>query len=173
MRISTAALVLALFASAPAQSEILHARPDLGAPGARYRWGSEVVLDSMPLKAAIAIAKAANGSRPLEIRLLHAVDAAETVYTVELGSFRSALRWAGSEDAKLVIRGQLDNAEPTPRALTVLAGRPLTQTVCDLAGVDVCGATAEPDAVSRASWNDLLSHVGEELDRSEDSKKDR
>jgi hypothetical protein len=175
MRIATAALLLALFASAPAQSEILHARPDLGgAPGARYRWGSEVVLDSMPLKAAIAVAKAANGSRPLEIRLLHAMDAPETLYTVELGSFRSALRWAGSENAKLVIRGQLDNSEPTPRALTVLAGRPLTQTVCDLAGVDVCGAAPEPDAVSKGPPpNDLLNRVGEELDRSEDNKKDR
>ena len=89
-----------------------------------YRWGDEIVLDPIPFKSAIDIAKAANGSRALEIRLLHQVGAQETVYSVNLSSFQSALRWQGSEDKRLLIRGQIEASEAGPRPLTWVVGRP-------------------------------------------------
>jgi hypothetical protein len=61
--------------------------------GVQYRWGNEVVLDAMPLKAAFAIARSVNGARALEIRPLHALGAQETVYSVDLGSIQTAMRW--------------------------------------------------------------------------------
>ena len=86
-----------LFVATPTHAEILYARPDGDSSSRAYRWGNEIVLDPIPLQSAIDIAKAANGSRALEIRLLHREGAAETVYSVNLGSFQSALRWQGSE----------------------------------------------------------------------------
>ena len=68
-----------LFVAAPAHSDILYARPDGDSISRAYRWGNETVLDPIPFKSAMGIAKAANGSRALEIRLLHQVDAQETV----------------------------------------------------------------------------------------------
>ena len=59
-----------LLTTAPASSEFLYARPDAGAADTRYRWGDEIVSNSVPLAAALALAKAADGSRPIEIRLL-------------------------------------------------------------------------------------------------------
>ncbi|HXQ78397.1 MAG TPA: hypothetical protein VN797_09315, partial [Gemmatimonadaceae bacterium] len=89
----------------PGLSEILYARPDAEVAGAQYRWGNDVVPGAMPLKAALAIAGSVNGTRALEIRLLHASGARETLYSVDLGSLQTASRWQGSEHAKLVIRG--------------------------------------------------------------------
>jgi hypothetical protein len=87
----------------PTHSEILYARPDEDSSSRAYRWGNEIVLDPIPLKSAIDIAKAANGSRALEIRLLHQEGAQETIYSVNLSSLQSALRWQGSEDKRLLI----------------------------------------------------------------------
>src|SRR5215203_5780797 len=104
----------------PGHSEILYARPDTEVAGAQYRWGNDVVPDAMPLKAALAIAGSVNGTRALEIRLLHASGAREMLYSVDLGSLQTASRWQGSENAKLIIRGQLAAQR---RALTTVVGR--------------------------------------------------
>ena len=58
------------------------------------------------------------------IRLLQAADASETVYSVSLSTFESALRWHGSENARLTIRGQVNQTGQIPRALTVFVGVP-------------------------------------------------
>ena len=50
-----------LLVAMPAHSEILYARPDGDAISRDYRWGDEIVLDPIPFKSAIDIAKAANG----------------------------------------------------------------------------------------------------------------
>src|SRR5215203_4111630 len=65
----------------PGHSEILYARPDTEVAGAQYRWGNDVVPDAMPLKAALAIAGSVNGTRALEIRLLHATASPGSVIT--------------------------------------------------------------------------------------------
>src|SRR3954449_4734156 len=141
-----------LFAAAPAHSDILYARPDGDVMSGTYRWGNEIVLDPIPFKSAIDIAKAANGSRALEIRLLHQVDAQETVYSVNLSSFQSALRWQGSEDKRLLIRGQIEASAAGPRPLTWVVGRSLGQTVCELDGIDVC---AHPSQQSPTDQREL------------------
>jgi hypothetical protein len=74
----------------------------------------------MPLKAALAIERSVNGTRALEIRLLHASGARETLYSVDLGSLQAASRWQGSENAKLIIRGQLEGSAAQRRALTTV-----------------------------------------------------
>ena len=94
----------------PGHSEILYARPDTEVAGAQYRWRNDVVPDAMPLKAALAVARSVNGARALEIRLLHASGTQETIYSVDLGSLQTAPRWQGSENAKLIIRGQLEGS---------------------------------------------------------------
>src|SRR4051794_41112334 len=104
----------------PGLSEILYARPDAEVAGAQYRWGNDVVPDAMPLKAALAFAGSVNGTRALEIRLLHASGARETLYSVDLGSLQTAPRWQGSENAKLIIRGQLEGAAARGPALTTV-----------------------------------------------------
>ena len=104
----------------PGLSEILYARPDAEVAGAQYRWGNDVVPGAMPLKAALAIAGSVNGTRALEIRLLHASGAQETLYSVDLGSLQTASRWQGSENAKLVIRGQLEGSAAQRRALATV-----------------------------------------------------
>jgi hypothetical protein len=114
-----------LLAAGPAHSDVLYARPDGDPMSGAYRWGNEIVLDPIPFKSAIDIAKAANGSRALEIRLLHQVGAQETVYSVNLSSFQSALRWQGSEDKRLLIRGQIEASEAGPRPLTWVVGQSL------------------------------------------------
>jgi hypothetical protein len=119
----------------PGHSEILYARPDTEVAGAQYRWGNDVVPDAMPLKAALAFAGSVNGTRALEIRLLHASGAQETLYSVDLGSLQTAPRWQGSENAKLIIRGQLEGSAARGRALTtvvpyrIIAGLRLTRTI--------------------------------------------
>jgi hypothetical protein len=54
----------------PARAEVLYVRPDDGSPTAQYRWHDEVIRDEISVKSAIAVAKTANGSRPIEIRSL-------------------------------------------------------------------------------------------------------
>jgi hypothetical protein len=137
MRIPIIIAAAIVLQSTPGHSEILYARPDTEVVGAQYRWGNEVVLDAMPLKAALAIARSVNGSRALEIRVLHALGALgaqETVYSVDLGSLQATPRWQGSENAKLIIRGQLDGSAAPVRALTTVVGRALTETICDPRG---------------------------------------
>ena len=124
--------------STPGHSEILYARPDIEAVGVQFRWGNDVVRDAMPLKAALAVARSVNGSRAIEIRLLHALGAQETVYSVDIGTLQTAPRWQGSENARLIIRGQLDGSVAPARALTTVVGRSLTETVCVLDGKDFC-----------------------------------
>ena len=118
---------------APGHSEILYARPDTEVAGAQYRWGNDVVPDAMPLKAALAIAGSVNGTRALEIRLLHASGARETLYSVDLGSLQTASRWQGSEHAKLIIRAARGVGRATPRAHDSrsyrIAGSVITRTM--------------------------------------------
>ena len=170
MRIPVIIAAAIVLQSTPGYSEILYARPDTEAVGAQYRWGNDAVPDAMPLKEALAIARSVNGSRALEIRLLHALGAQETVYSVDLGSLQTALRWQGSENAKLIIRGQLDGSAAPARALTTVVGRSLTDTICDLDGKNFC---LEPRERERPSAGDvregLLNQVTEQLDRSGES----
>src|SRR3954463_8019558 len=155
-----------LFAAAPAHSDILYARPDGDPMSGAYRWGDEIVLDPIPFKSAIDIAKAANGSRALEIRLLHQVDAQETVYSVNLSSFQSALRWQGSEDKRLLIRGQIEASEAGPRPLTWVVGRSLRETVCELDGIDVCALPPQQSPTDqREARPDLFHQLADELKR--------
>ena len=133
-----------LSVATPTHSEILYARPDGDSSSRAYRWGDEIILDPIPFKSAIDIAKAANGSRALEIRLLHREGAQETVYSVNLSSFQSALRWQGSEDKRLLIRGQIEASGTDRRPLTWVVGRPLSQTVCEVNGADVCALQQSP-----------------------------
>ena len=90
------------------------------------------------------------------------------MYSVSLSTFESALRWHGSENARLTMRGQVHRAEPIPRALTVFVGRPLSQTVCELDSVNTCAPLPDKAVASRAdgSESQLLDQVAQELDRS-------
>src|SRR5215212_3246487 len=92
--------------SVPASSEILYARPDGDPSTTRFLWADEVITAGVPLAQAIAVARTANGSHPLEIRLLRRADRQETPYSLDLGSTGSALRWRGSETSRLTMRGQ-------------------------------------------------------------------
>jgi hypothetical protein len=167
MRIPVIIAAAIVLQSTPGYSEILYARPDTAAAEAQYRWGNDVVPDAMPLKAAFAIARSVNGARALEIRLLHAFGAQETVYSVDLGSLQTALRWQGSENAKLIIRGQLDGSAALARAFTKVVGRSLTDTICDLDGKNVCLERREREPPSAGDVREgLLNQVAEQLDRS-------
>src|SRR4051794_31341792 len=89
-------LAFSLFGSllySPARAEVLYVRPDNGSPTAQYRWHDEVIRNAIPVKSAIGVAKTAGGSRPIEIRLLRQDGVSETIYSVDLSSYRSALRW--------------------------------------------------------------------------------
>jgi hypothetical protein len=163
MRCLIALAVCALLGATAARSEILYARPDEAPADAAYRWGADVVPGAIPLTEAINTARATNGSRPLEIRLLHRADARETLYSVDLRTIRSALRWQGSEINKLVIRGQIDRSGALPRALTTIIGGPLGAIVCKPEDVDLCTAPA-PDRANGVR-QDLLDYLAGELDR--------
>jgi hypothetical protein len=52
------------------RAEVLYVRPDNGPQAAEYLWEDEVIRDPVSTKTAIETAKTANGSRPIEIRLL-------------------------------------------------------------------------------------------------------
>ena len=125
-------IILAITGSllySPARAEVLYVRPDNGPPTAQYRWHDEVIRDPISVKTAIAVAKLANGSRPIEVRLLRQEGADETFYSVDLSTYRSALRWNGSADNKLIVRGQIDRTGTFPRASTIVVGQPLSKTI--------------------------------------------
>jgi hypothetical protein len=169
MRFPIALPICLLLATAPASSEILYARPDGDADSTPYGWADEVVAESVPLADAIKLAKTINGSRALEIRLLRRTDARETLYTVDLGSTQSALRWRGSANNKLTIRGQVDRSGERPRALTTVAGRrSLKQILCEPHGYDLC-ATA-PEDVPSDRRKDLLDYLAGEIDPDQDAR---
>lgn len=160
MRLPLALAVCALLASAPASSEVLYARPDGTAASAPYRWADQVVTGSIPLSEAIDIARATDGARSLEIRLVHRADMRETTYTLDLGSVRSALRWHGSDSHRLTIRGQTEGAGAGRRALTTIVGqRSLRETLCAPNGFDLCAAAIQDPSDRR---QDLLDYLAQE-----------
>ena len=112
-------------------------RPDDGPPKAEYLWHDEVIRDPVSAKAAIGIAKTANGRGRSRFRLLRRKGADETQYSVDLSSYRSALRWQGTPENMLLIRGQVDTAGQFPRASTIVLGQPLRQTMCKLGSIDL------------------------------------
>jgi hypothetical protein len=138
MRTMKALAVLALFLPAPAGAEILYARPDADTAGATYRWEQNVITDGISFTDAIGAAKAIGGSRPLEIRLLRRAGTEETLYSIDLRTSQLALRWYGSEENRLFIRGQVDRSQPVPRPLTTLVGGRLSDMLCRPEGVDLC-----------------------------------
>ena len=157
------AIVATLLSVAAAKSEILYARPDGEESTARYLWADEEVTNGVRLAEAMAVARTANGSRPLEVRLLRRAEAPETSYTLNLGSTRKALRWRGSEARRLVIRGQVDRSGSAPRALTTMVGQgSLRQILCEPPGINLCAA-APPDG-PRDRRQDLLDYLSGELD---------
>ena len=157
MRFLTAVLLLMLV-SAPANSEIIYVHPDGDPSTSRYLWGDVVITNGIPVAEAIAVARSANGSRPLEIRLLRRAEAPETSYTVHLASTQAALRWPGSEENRLVIRGQVDRSGPEPRPLTVIIGEgSLRQVLCEPQGFDICVAAPQGDRNKRRDLLDFLS----------------
>src|SRR5438045_9227780 len=79
---------------------------------------------------------------------------------------QSALRWHGSANAKLVIRGQLDRSAAPARPLTTIVGRSLTATMCEVDRIDVCAALSEEAGPrERESRDGELQNLAEVLDR--------
>jgi hypothetical protein len=151
--------------SSPATAEVLYVRPDNGSPAAQYRWHEEVIRDPISVKAAIATAKTANGSRSIEIRLLRQEGADETFYSVDLSSYRSALRWNGSVNSKLIIRGQVDRRGAFPRASTIMVGQPLRHTICKLESIDLCYPPPSGMAVPNSERHqELADEVAAEME---------
>ena len=137
-------LALAMvLASPPAHCDTLYARPDTAPAGEVYHWQRQAITESIALRDAIEIARLANGTRPIEIRLLQHGDDDETVYSLQLSTLNSALRWKGSEVSRLVFRGQIDTSGSSPRPLTTIVGRPLPDTICRPKGVDLCRSAPE------------------------------
>jgi hypothetical protein len=163
MRCPATFAVCLLLASAHARAEILYARPDGDATNAAYRWGADLVTDAIPVTEAIKTAKEINGSRPLEIRLLHRAGAEETLYAIDIGTVQSALRWRGSERNKLVIRGQIDRSGAGLRRLTTLVGRSLRETLCEPEGFDICSPHPAPG--EREARQDMADYLAGELER--------
>ena len=148
-------------------------RPDDGPPKAEYLWHDEVIRDPVSAKAAIGIAKTANGSRPIEIRLLRQKGADETFYSVDLSSYRSALRWRGTPENTLLIRGQVDTAGQFPRASTIVIGQPLRQTMCKVGSIDFCYPVPNrPAAGNGERHQDLGDEVAAEMDRRRAERRD-
>jgi hypothetical protein len=148
-----------------AQAEVLYVRPDNALPTAQYRWHDEIIRDAISVKTAIAVAKTANGSRPIEIRLLRQEGADETFYSVDLSSYRSALRWTGSAENKLIVRGQVDRTGLFPRASTILVGQPLRQTICKLGSIDLCYPPPSGTAVPNSERHqELADEVAAEME---------
>jgi len=140
-------------------------RPDNAAPTVQYRWHDEVIRNAIPVKTAIAIAKRANGSRPIEFRFLREEGADETFYSVDLSSYRSALRWNGSTGNKLIVRGQVDRTGAFPRASTIVVGQPLSKTICKLGPIDFCYPTPDRAAAGNAGRHqDLADEVATEME---------
>ena len=87
-------------------------------------------------------------------------------YSLDLSSFQSALRWRGSEDKRLLIRGQIEASAAGPRPLTWVVGRPLRETVCELDGIDVCALPPQQRPTDqREARQDLLHQLADELGR--------
>jgi hypothetical protein len=171
MKFLTLALLLILV-STPASSEIIYAHPDGDPSTARYFWADEEITNGLPLANAIALAKSANGTRPLEIRLLRRTETQETSYSVDLASTGSALRWHGSERNGLVIRGQIDRSGSVPRALTIIVGRgSLRQILCEPLGVDLCAAPALDAPIDRRQ--NLLDYLVGELETENGNKREQ
>ena len=157
----------------PARAEVLYVRPDDGPPKAEYLWHGEVIRDPVSAKAAIGIAKTANGSRPIEIRLLRQKGADETFYSVDLSSYRSALRWRGTPENTLVIRGQVDTTGQFPHASTIVLGQPLRQTMCKVGSIDFCYPVPNrPAAGNGERHQDLGDEVAAEMDRRRAERRD-
>ena len=157
------ALVLLWLVSAPASAEIIYVRPDGDTSPARYLWGNNEITDAVSVTEAIARARSANGSRPVEMRLLRRAETPETAYSIDLASTRAALRWHGSETNKLLIRGQVDRTGGVPRPLTVIVGQgSLRHILCEPQGIDLCAA---PPGERRADRRgDLLDFLSGELE---------
>jgi hypothetical protein len=157
----------------PAKAEVLYVRPDNGPPTAQFRWHDEVIRDPISVKSAIAIAKTANGSRQVEIRLLRQEGVDETFYSVDLSTYRSALRWNGSVDNKLIVRGQIDRTGTFPRASTIVIGQPLSKTICKLGSIELCYPS--PDRVAPPSGvkqQELADEVAAEMDSRSAARQD-
>jgi hypothetical protein len=166
------ALCLAVFSS-PATAEVLYVRPDGGPPAAEYRWHDEIIRNPISVKAAIEIAKTAKGSRPIEIRLLRRTGTDETIYSVDLSTYRSALRWTGSPGSMLTFRGQVDRSGEFPRASTILVGQPLRQTICKLGTVDLCYPPPDKTAARDGERHqELADEVASEMERREVARPD-
>jgi hypothetical protein len=163
MKIRLAFPLLLLLTTVSAHSEILYAHPDGDAGSVTYLWEDEVVEDAVGLSEAVAVARMAGGSRPLEIRLLRRSGTDETAYLLDLGTTGSALRWQGSESNRLTIRGQVDRSGTRPRALTIIVGKgSLRQILCEPHGIDLCAAT--PPNGPRDRRQDLLDYLSGELE---------
>jgi len=59
-----------LLLCSPAHAEVLYVRPDNSLPAAEYRWHDEIIRDAISVKTAIAVAKAVNGSKPIDGRTI-------------------------------------------------------------------------------------------------------
>src|SRR4051812_31312581 len=152
-----------LLASSAACSETLYARPDTAPAGDAFRWQRQSIADSITLREAIDVAKAANGARPIEIRLLQHGDDEETLYSLQPSTLNSALRWKGSELSRLVIRGQTGTSGTFPRPLTTIVGRPLRDTICRPEGVDLSALESSPAAFLSHARN-VVDSIEEALD---------
>src|SRR4051812_18983498 len=159
-----------LLASSAACSETLYARPDTAPAGDAFRWQRQSIADSITLREAIDVAKAANGARPIEIRLLQHADDEETLYSLQLSTLNSALRWKGSELSRLVIRGQTDTSGTFPRPLTTIIGRPLPDTICRPQGADLCRSAPESSPAAFLSHSrNIVDSIEEALDEASTS----
>jgi hypothetical protein len=164
----TLAMVLASLA---ARCETLYARPDTAPAGDVYHWDRQAITESIALRDAIEIAKGANGTRPIEIRLLQHRDDEETVYSLQLSTLNSALRWKGSEVSRLVFRGQVDTSGTSPRPLTTIVGRPLPDTICRPKGVDLCRSGPESSPAAFLSHSTTVADsIEESLDQASTSR---
>ena len=107
--ISVCVMLITMSITTSVRSEIVYARPDQE-PNSTYLWAGEVVTTSVPVADAIATARSAKGSRPLEIRLLrrpgNAPDECSAGLKEDPGT--ALLHWRGSEANKLTLRGQVD-----------------------------------------------------------------
>ena len=160
--ISVCVMLITMSITTSVRSEIVYARPDQE-PNSTYLWAGEVVTTSVPVADAIATARSAKGSRPLEIRLLRRADTHETTYSLNLGSTELAIRWDGSETTRLTLRGQVDRSGPVPRALTTIVGpKSLRETLCAPHGADLC-APLPPDG-AKDKRQDLLDYLAGELE---------
>jgi hypothetical protein len=156
-------LVCLLLAPPSAGSEVLYARPDGDVASGPYFWVDEAVTNVITLREAVAEARSASGTRPLEIRLLRRPGTGETTYSLDLGSTGAALRWRGSAANKLTLRGQVDRSGSSPRALTTIVGeRSLQKVLCEPHGADLCAAAAPVGPPDKRQ--DLLDYLSGELD---------